>query len=114
MFFTAFGNTAVFLRGSVLGLVLFNILINALDDWIVSTLSKFANYTKLGGIIDAPEGCAAVQRDLDSMESWVERNQMRFNKNKCRVLHLRRKNHMYLYQGDDLLERSSAVRDPGF
>ena len=33
---------------------------------------------------------------------------MRFNKNKCRVLHLERSNCMHLYRlGDYLLERSS-------
>ena len=37
---------------------------------------------------------------------------MRFNKNKCRVLHLRRNNCIYQYRlGDDLLERSSEEKD---
>ena len=39
---------------------------------------------------------------------------MRFNKGKCRVLHLERSNCMHQYRsGDDLLERSSAEKDPG-
>ena len=32
---------------------------------------------------DTPEGCAAIQQNLDRLVSWVERNQMRFNKSKC-------------------------------
>lgn len=80
---------------SVLGPIVVYIFINGLDDGAEHTRSKFAAHTKLGGADDAPEGCADIQRDMDGLEKWPNRNLMKFNKGKCQVLHLRRNKPVY-------------------
>jgi len=81
----------------VLGPVLFLIFINDLDSALISFILKFADDTKLFGIVNTDEDKAAIQRDLSCLVEWSEKWLMPFNTDKCVVLHLGKNNKEFDY-----------------
>lgn len=60
-----------------------------------------------------PERWDAVQKDLDRLEQWAHVNLMRFNKSKCKALHLDCGNPCYHKLGEVRKEHSPARKRPG-
>jgi len=77
---------------SVLGRTLFNICINELGNRTESTLIRCAGNTKLGGVADVLEGCAAIQMihstGWRNGQTGISSSSMK----RSAVLHLRWKN----------------------
>ncbi|GAB0202846.1 cAMP-dependent protein kinase inhibitor alpha [Grus japonensis] len=85
-----------------------------MDSGIECTLSQFANDTKLCGAVNMLEGRDAIQKDLDRLERWACANHMKFNRAKCKVLHMGQGNPKHHYRlGRKWIESSLEEKDLG-
>jgi len=101
-------------QGSVLGPILFLIYINDLDTDIVSKLGKFADDSKLCKSINSQTDVSILQNDLYLLEKWADKWQMKFNEEKCVVMHLGKNNVKKPYRlGNVILKDSEKERDLG-
>ena len=70
-------------QGSVLGPLLFLILLGDIDKSVVSAfVSSFADDTRVGHRIKTAENVNALQEDLKSIYQWSAKNNMKFNSEK--------------------------------
>lgn len=85
------------------------VFVKDLDSVVEWVLGKFTGNTKLGGVVDMLKGRAAILNG-----KGTDRNLMKFNENKCHILHLGWKTSLQLYGlGTAQLESSFLGKDMG-
>ncbi|CAM4523556.1 unnamed protein product [Lepidochelys kempii] len=101
-------------QGSVLGPILFNLFITDLGTKRGNVLIKFADDTKLGGIANTEKDRDIIQEGLDDLVNWSNSNRMKFNSEKCKVMHLGINNKNFSYKlGANHLEATEEEKDLG-
>ena len=81
-------------QGSVLGPILFILYINDIDGatTVATTISKFADDTKLICKVNVVNDSITLQDEINNLYKWSMDWQMLFNSTKCKVMHFGRKN----------------------
>jgi hypothetical protein len=103
-------------QGSVLGPLLFLIFINDLDLAAedVEALAKFADDTKVGNSVRTDADRVKLQEVLNRLCEWTTEWGMKFNVQKCKVMHFGKKNPKFSYTMEGtLLEEVTEERDIG-
>jgi ribonuclease P/MRP protein subunit RPP40 len=106
-------------QGSVLGPVLFVCYINDMPDMIKSFIYMYADDAKVGRRVSCDMDREALQMDLDKLGQWSSKWQLRFNVDKCKVMHMGRSNMMAKYSmqlengGTYVLQETKEEKDLG-
>ena len=106
-------------QGTVLGPILFLILINDINIDVQSDVSLFADDTRIVKPVNNIEDVEALQEDLENLYSWQEKNNMAFNGKKFEMLRYGRNENLkietnYLTpKAEDIIEIKECLRDLG-
>lgn len=79
-------------QGSVLGPILFVIYVNDLPERIRTNIFMFADDTKIFNTIKTQADNQDLQDDLNILEEWCLKWQLRLHPEKCKLLHVGREN----------------------
>ena len=106
-------------QGSVLGPLLFLILLGDIDQGITNSfLSSFADDTRIGSQVMSVEDGAAFQEDLDAIYSWTEVNNMQLHGEKFECLRFGSNQDLqasikYRSNTGSIIQEKDTVRDLG-
>jgi hypothetical protein len=102
-------------QGSVLGPLLFVCYINDLPDEVRSLIYLYADDSKIFREVNTVYDKEALQKDLDYLTGWELTWQLRFNVEKCKVMHLGGdKNNQFNYSLNHVrLDKTTLEKDLG-
>ena len=106
-------------QGTVLGPILFLILINDIDQEVTSKVSLFADDTRVMGPIKQEDDVENLQRDLDKIYEWQQKNNMIFNGKKFEMLRygknqeIKMNTNYFSPNYEDIIEVKENLRDLG-
>ena len=105
------------IQGSCLGPVLFLMFINDIDtavDLTACFISKFADDTKMAGVVETEEDYRQFQAGIDGLARWSQDWQLLFNVSKCKIMHFGGSNQRFLYtMNGEQLEEVEKEKDVG-
>ncbi len=104
-------------QGTVLGPVLFLILMSDISDDIASHIISFADDTRLYAPINSANDCDNLQHDLSKIYTWADENNMTFNSNKfqyiCFALSNENCSNVYTCPNFNIINATDTVKDLG-
>lgn len=102
-------------QGTCIGPILFLIFINDAPSVLSNVCKIFADDTKVFGKCLTNEQRFSIQQDINKLNQWSNKWQLRFNEDKCKVLHLGgEKNPKQVYKlGEKLIQSVAEEKDLG-
>ena len=99
---------------SVIGPTMFVLFINHMPEVVTSCIEMFADDAKVFKAIMTEQDRSDLQEDLDNLQNWASTWKMKFNADKCKVLHIGNQNPQYEYRMcDTSLEAVREEKDLG-